>query len=50
MSAEAQISRVEVIDSSGRAYVKYVPPGSVTIATQDDGRTLKIFINEGATK
>lgn len=44
------ISRVEVIDDTGRAYTKYTPAGTVSIDRQDQGRTLKVFITEGATK
>jgi hypothetical protein len=44
------ISRVEVIDYTGRAYTKYTPAGTVSIDRQDQGRTLKVFITEGATK
>lgn len=44
------ISRVEVIDDTGRAYTKYTPAGTVRIDRQDQGRTLKVFITEGATK
>ena len=37
------VNRVEVIDNTGRAYVKYnVTDGSIDI--QDDGKTLKIFV------
>jgi hypothetical protein len=38
-----KISRVEVIDEHGRAYVKYFD-GECELSYQDDGRTLKIFI------
>mgnify|MGYP000090659839 CR=1 FL=1 len=38
----SKVTRVEVIDSNGRAYVAYdVTP---TIMLQDDGRTLKVFV------
>ncbi len=39
------VNRVEVIDEKGRSYVKYTT-GSVKLALQDDGRTLKIFISK----
>jgi hypothetical protein len=39
-----KVTRVEIIDSTGRAYVKYGV--RVEIALQDDGRTLKVFVNE----
>lgn len=39
----SKVTRVEVIDSNGRAYVAYdVAP---TIMLQDDGRTLKVFVD-----
>lgn len=39
----SEVTRVEVIDSDGRAYVAYdVTP---TIMLQDDGRTLKVFVD-----
>lgn len=44
ISTENKISRVEVIDSTGRAYVKWNVKVEQNI--QDDGRTLKIFVKE----
>ena len=39
----SKVNRVEVIDNTGRAYVKYnVISGSIEL--QDDGKTLKIFV------
>jgi hypothetical protein len=38
------VTRVEVISEKGRELV-CVDCSSVEIATQDDGRTLKIFLN-----
>lgn len=43
MLAHEQVNRVELIDSGGRAYVKY-DVGDVRTALQDDGRTLKLFL------
>lgn len=40
-----KITRVEVIDAYGRAYVGY-HLHSVKMAIQDDGRTLKLFISK----
>lgn len=40
-----QISRVEVIDENGRSYVKYFDVGKLDFSIQDEGRTLKLFIN-----
>lgn len=39
------VSRIEVIDASGRAFVWYGDAG-VSIQLQDDGRTLKVFAGE----
>lgn len=40
------VTRVEVIDASGRVFVadRYRP--GVTISVQDEGRTLKVFAGE----
>lgn len=41
------VTRVEVIDAKGRSYTNnYVE--SLRLSIQDDGRTLKVFIQEGA--
>jgi hypothetical protein len=40
-----KITRVEVIDDSGRAYVKW-DIDKVLIDIQDDGRTLKVFVGK----
>lgn len=42
---EADITRVEVIEESGRAYVNWKPENKVKIMLQDNGRTLKIFVS-----
>jgi hypothetical protein len=41
----SSVSRVEVIDSTGRAYVN-IQVSSVELSLQDDSTTLKIFIKE----
>ncbi len=41
----SQVTRVEVIDASGRAYTK-LNIKSVELQLQDDARTLKLFISE----
>jgi hypothetical protein len=41
----SQVTRVEVIDASGRAYTK-LNIKSVELQLQDDSRTLKLFISE----
>lgn len=48
--AQSRITRLEVIDENGRAYVRtdVLSGGSgvrVDMSLQDDGRTLKIFVN-----
>lgn len=42
----AKVNRIEVIDSTGRAFVRYYEESGVTLQLQDDGRTLKIFARE----
>jgi len=42
-----KVNRLEVIDDTGRAYVKgsiYGSPVSIKLSYQDDGRTLKVFV------
>lgn len=40
------VTRVEVIDQKGRNYVNWKVDNNVDISLQDNGRTLKIFIND----
>lgn len=40
------VNRVEVIDHTGRAYVFWEDKADVTMAIQDEGRTLKVFIEK----
>lgn len=43
------VDRLEIIDESGRAYVKgsiYGTPVSIDLSYQDDGRTLKVFVKD----
>ena len=40
-----KITRVEIIDETGRSYVKRDISG-LEVLLQDDGRTLKIFISK----
>ena len=42
---EKRITRIEVIDQSGRSYVNWDENNDVTYQLQDDGRTLKVFVN-----
>lgn len=39
----SNVDRVEVIDNDGRRYVKYNVT-DVQLSLQDDGRTLKLFV------
>lgn len=40
------VNRVEVIDNTGRAYVKYLDDKeNARISIQDNGRTIKLFID-----
>ena len=41
----AQITRIEVIDENGRSYVNWENDNDITTSYQDDGRTLKVFVN-----
>ena len=40
-----RITRVEVIDENGRYYVNWEEDNDITLSYQDDGRTLKVFVN-----
>ena len=41
------VTRVEIIDENGRSYTKYLDNDQkVCYSIQDDGRTLKVFINK----
>ena len=44
---EQRLDRIEVIDETGRVYVKgaiYGTPVDIHLSYQDDGRTLKVFV------
>lgn len=46
---ERSVDRIEVIDETGRTYVKgsiYGTPVRVKLDYQDDGKTLKVFVEE----
>jgi hypothetical protein len=45
----SEVTRVEVIDSTGRAYVNTIAK-DVALSYQDDGKTLKIFLDSDASK
>jgi hypothetical protein len=40
-----KITRVEVITDTGRDYVNWKDDNDITALHQDDGRTLKVFVN-----
>lgn len=42
---EKRITRIEVIDQSGRSYVNWDENNDVWYQLQDDGRTLKVFVD-----
>ena len=45
-----KVTRVEVIDETGRAYIKYLDNDQEVVCDlQDDERTLKVFINRKQT-
>ena len=47
LEAMKRVTRFEVIDDSGRAYVKYLKEGEgIAYVLQDDDRTLKVFIDK----
>ena len=45
VSMPDKVTRVEVIDQDGRSYVNWDESNKVELSFQDDGRTLKVFIN-----
>ena len=40
-----RITRVEIITDTGRDYVCWEEDNDITVSYQDDGRTLKVFVN-----
>lgn len=47
LAAMKSVNRFEVIDDTGRAYVKYLEEGEgINYSLQDDDRTLKVFIDK----
>ena len=40
-----RITRLEVITDTGRDYVCWEDDNDITVSYQDDGRTLKVFVN-----
>lgn len=47
---EPVITRVEVIADTGRDYVNWNKDNKITTSLQDDGKTLKIFVNTKTTE
>lgn len=45
----SKVTRVEVIDEDGRSYVNWKKKNTVKLDLQDNGRTLKVFINKLST-
>lgn len=45
-----RVTRVEVIDATGRAFVRYYETAGVEIAFQDDHRTVKLFAGDPAAE
>ena len=43
---EPVITRVEVITDNGRDYVNWEKDNKITTSLQDDGKTLKVFVNK----
>jgi len=41
----SKVTRIEVIDHNGRSYVNWSPTNELSVSIQDQGRTLKLFIN-----
>jgi hypothetical protein len=41
-----RITRIEVIDENGRSYVNWEDDNNISWQFQDDGRTLKVFVNK----
>jgi len=45
-----RITRLEVITDTGRDYVCWEEDNDITVSYQDDGRTLKVFVNKVESK
>jgi hypothetical protein len=41
-----RITRVEIIDGEGRSYVNWEDDNDIVTSIQDDGKTLKVFVNK----
>ena len=40
-----KVTRVEVVDQNGRSYVNWNKDNKVLLSLQDEGKTLKVFID-----
>lgn len=47
LKAYPQVSRIEVIDETGRAWVRY-GVNDVQLSIQDEGKTIKVFCRKRA--
>lgn len=41
-----RITRLEVIDETGRVYTNWHPDNNITLSFQDGNRTLKVFVGK----
>jgi hypothetical protein len=46
MEEQVGVVRVEVLDENGRSYVNWNKDNIVHVSIQDEGRTMKIFIDK----
>lgn len=46
MNSNDRITRLEVIDETGRVYTNWHPDNLITLSFQDGNRTLKVFIGK----
>jgi hypothetical protein len=46
MDSNHRITRLEVIDETGRVYTNWHPDNSITLSFQDGNRTLKVFVGK----
>jgi hypothetical protein len=49
MEYQEGVVRVEVVDENGRSYVNWDKDNIVHISIQDEGKTLKVFIDKVKT-
>jgi len=43
-----RITRLEVIDETGRVYTNWHPDNRITLSFQDGNRTLKVFVGKNS--